>query len=80
MDASGDGHMRAGEIWVPDCVADGLAVRALGGSGVGTVGGALFLGIDGCTHLDIVRVDLSASNMAERARSRLWRWRPDPPP
>jgi hypothetical protein len=32
------------------------------------------------THLDIERVDLSASNMAERALSRLWRCRPDPPP
>lgn len=74
MDAASDGHMRAGKIWVPDCVADGLTVR------VGEVGNGTYLGIDGWTYLDIVRVDLSVSNMAERALSRLWRWRPDPPP
>jgi hypothetical protein len=28
MDATSDGHMRAREIRVPDCVADGLAVYA----------------------------------------------------
>ena len=74
MDAASDGHMRAGKIWVPDSVADGLTAR------VREVSNGTYLGIDGRTHLDIVRVDLSVSNMAERALSRLWRWRPDPPP
>jgi hypothetical protein len=40
MDAASDGHMRAGKIWVPDCVADGLTVR------VGGVGNGTYLGIE----------------------------------
>jgi hypothetical protein len=40
MDAASDGHMRAGKIWVPDCVADGLTVR------VGEVGNGTYLGIE----------------------------------
>ena len=74
MDAAGDGYMRACKIRVPDCVADGLTAQVRG------VGKGTYLGIDGWTDLDIVRIDLSAPNMAERALSRLWRWRPDPPP
>jgi hypothetical protein len=59
MDAPGNSHMCAGKIWVPDCVADGLA---------GGVGKEAHLGIDGQwthTHLDIIRVDISTSNMAK---------------
>ncbi len=74
MDTASDGHMCASKISVPDCVADRLTTR------VGRVGKGTYLGKDGWTNLDIVRVDLSVSNMAERALSRLWRWRPDPPP
>ena len=81
MDASSDGHMRSGEVGVPYRVADGLAA---GGRG----GGVRFeVIIEGkratemkSSYLEIARADLSASNMAERAFPRLWRWRPDPPP
>ena len=74
--------MRPGEVGVPYRVADGLATRERRGA-VGLDPGS-YRGKtryrDEPMYLDIARADLSASNMAERAFPRLWRWRPDPPP
>ena len=66
--------MRSSEVWVPYCVADGLAAR--GGEGGELDSRSCRQKIryrDEPSYLDIARVDLSASNMAERAFSRLWR-------
>jgi hypothetical protein len=63
MNASGDRHMRAGEMRVPDRIAYGFTVRHV--RAVCRNKRALK------SHLDMARVDLSASNMAEWALSRL---------
>ena len=79
MDAPSDRHMRSSEIRAPHSVADGLAARAWGKRSC--LGSRAYMESEGwSSYLDIARVDRSASNMAERALSRLWRWRPDPPP
>ena len=73
VNSSSDGHMSAGKIWIPYSVTDRLAAQQKAGEGAK---------IEGChrAYLEIARVDLSASNIAKRALSRLWRWRPEPLP
>lgn len=60
MDATSDGYMRTGEIWVPDCVADGLAVHALCEASARRKGACVSVRVcvcvvcDGCWEVEVV--------------------------
>ena len=82
MDAPSDRHMRSGEIRAPHSVTDGLAVTARAWGKRSCLGSRAYMEESewGSSYLDMAWVDCSVSNMAEWALSRLWCWRPDPPP